>query len=215
MWVAQPMSRRLAMNHKALTSVVVTAALLLGAACSGGDDDAAPAGGGDQGGEAAATGDGGNNGNGNTGNNGNAEGGRPQDSSLDIEVRHPNGVVLRVNSIAFEGDDVALDTEVVNSSRETITFHPGNFASNRLRLIDDAGEEYNFIETQEDQPIELAPGDTLSGTMAFRGPLLGETEQLQLVTNVYTEDVGSWKVEDESETTYYPGFVVPIELTWQ
>jgi hypothetical protein len=203
------MSRRQAMNHKALTSVVVTAALLLGAACSGGDDDAGPAGGGNKGGEAAATGDGNN-------DSVDAEGGgRPQDAGLDVEMRHPNGVVLHVSSIAFEGDDVVLDTEVVNSSRDAITFHPGNYASNRLRLLDDAGQEYNFVETQEDQPIDLAPGETLSGTMAVRGPLLGQPEQLRLVTNVYSEDVDAWRLEDELDSSIYPGFVVPIELTWQ
>jgi hypothetical protein len=204
------------MNHKALTSVVVAAALLLGAACSGGDDDAGPAGG-DKGGEAAATGDG-NNGDGGgngSGDDSGGEGARPQGGSLDLEVRHPNGVVLRVNSIAFEGDDVVLDTEVVNSSREAITFHPGNYSSARLRLVDDAGQEYNFVETQEDQPLELAPGETLSGTTAFRGPVIGQPERLQLVTNIHTEDVGAWRLEDETDSTVYPGFVVPIEVTWQ
>jgi hypothetical protein len=202
------------MNHKALSSVVVAVAavtaLLLGAACSGGDGDAAGtagAAGGDKGG-AAAVGDGGSDGN-------SEDGGRPQDSALDVEVRHPNGVVLRVSTIAFQGDDVVLDTEVVNSSRDAITFHPGNYASNRLRLLDDAGQEYNFVETQEDQPIDLAPGETLSGTMAFRGPLLGQPEQLRLVTNVYSEDVDAWRLEDELDSSIYPGFVVPIELTWQ
>jgi S1-C subfamily serine protease len=29
----------------------------------------------------------------------------------------------------------------VNSSRDAITFHPGNYASNRLRILDDAGQE--------------------------------------------------------------------------
>jgi hypothetical protein len=210
------MSRRQAMNHKALTSVVVTAALLLGAACSGGDGDAGATDGGNKGGEAAATDDGNNDNNGSgNGSGSDDEGARPQGGSLDLEVRHPSGIVLRVNSIAFEGDDVVLDTEVVNSSRETSTFHMGNYSSARLRLVDDAGEEYNFVETQEDQPLPLAPGETLSGTMAFRGPVIGQPERLQVVTNVHTEDVGAWRLEDETDSTVYPGFVVPIELTWQ
>jgi hypothetical protein len=138
----------------------------------------------------------------------------PPDQPLDLEVRHPNGVTLRVSQLSFEEGDIVIDAEVVNSSRAEIVFHFGNVAGERLRLVDDAGVEYNFIEPAEDEDvIKVAAGETLDATLAFRGPLSGQPRQIRLVTNVYPRDLDGFDITEESDTARSPGFVVPIDLT--
>jgi hypothetical protein len=143
----------------------------------------------------------------------------PQDQDLDIELRNLNGVGLRVSRLSFEEGDIFVDAEVVNSSTYDITFHPGNGVGFALRLEDDAGNVYNFVEPEgtENQAIDVASGETVNGTFAFRGPLRGEPEQLTLVTNLYDEDIPRFDIDDEfspANELYQPGFVVPIELDW-
>jgi hypothetical protein len=138
---------------------------------------------------------------------------QPLDRPLDHEVRHPNGVVLRLSRLTLDGSDIVVDAEVVNGSRSEIVFHFGNVTGERLRLVDDAGVEYNFVEPAEDEDvIEIAAGETLDATLAFRGPLSGRPGRLRLVTNVYPDELDGFDVTQESDTTQYPGFVVPIDL---
>jgi hypothetical protein len=138
----------------------------------------------------------------------------PAPVDLDVEMRHPAEIVLRVSRLSFEGDDVVVDAEIINSSRNEVTFHPGNWSSGRLRLVDDAGQEYNFVEPAEDEPILLTPGETVTGSLAFRGPLQGEPAVVRMVNNVHTGSLDTWSPDDETEGSTYPVFVVPIELTW-
>jgi hypothetical protein len=138
----------------------------------------------------------------------------PEDQALDIVQRHPTGVTLSVTRVGSEGQDLVVDAEVVNSSRQEITFHQGNYSSGRVKLVDDAGEEYNLIELEEDTPIALAPGDTVDASFAFRGPLLGEPERIYFTVNTYTEDVPDFDPEGETDSMIYPRFVVPIDLVW-
>ncbi len=150
-----------------------------------------------------------------TGGSGGAGGaGAPApDQPLDHEVRHPNGVVLRLSRLTLDSSDIVVDAEVVNSSRSEIVFHFGNVTGERLRLVDDAGVEYNFVEPAEDEDIiEIAAGETLDATLAFRGPLSGRPDRLRLVTNVYPDELDGFDITQESDTTQYPGFVVPIDL---
>ncbi|HEY8545995.1 MAG TPA: hypothetical protein VIL36_13145 [Acidimicrobiales bacterium] len=139
----------------------------------------------------------------------------PQDQVLDIVQRHPNGMTLSVTRLGFEGQDVVVDVEAVNSSREEVTFHQGNWSSGRLKLVDDAGEEYNLIEVEEDTAIKLAPGEALDATFAFRGPLLGQPDRIYLAVNTYAEDVPTFDPEAETDGALFPAFVVPLDLTWE
>jgi hypothetical protein len=146
----------------------------------------------------------------------------PQDSDVNAEVRHPHGTTLTVDHIAFDDENILLDVSVVNGSPSQIIIH--SVASprggrNQLRLVDDAGNSYNFVlpEDEADAPyIAVEQGETLSGTLAFVGPLGGHPEQLRLVTNVDPEDVDAWSIEDEAaNSTNAPGLVVPIDLMWE
>ncbi len=145
----------------------------------------------------------------------------PQNLDLDVEQRHPNGTTLRLSGLSFDGNDIFIEAEVINGGPDEITFHDGSDESFSLRLVDDAGEEYGFIEAAheetpflDDGAIYVAPGETVSGTFAFRGPLHGLPDQLQVVTNVLSDDIEGFNLDDQYEGAYDPGFVVPFELTW-
>ena len=217
------------MNPKAWAGAVLAAAVLLGPACGddgGGDEETAridsgqPGDGGSVGDEVTTTPTTDDSGDGGDGDGGDEQGGAevsdrtPQEQDLGIDVRHPTGVSVVLSHLGFEGRDVIIDAEVVNASRDTITFHFGNYSSQRLRLVDDAGQEYNLIEVEEDQSIDLAPGETLEAAFAFRGPLHGEPERLWFVTNEETDNVETFDPEAESDSTIFPKFVIPIELEW-
>lgn len=149
------------------------------------------------------------------------QGNVPRDQDLDIELRHPNGTTLKLNRLGFDGIDILVDFEVINSGQEKVTFHDGGPGSYRLRLVDDAGEEYNFVEAPheetpflDDGAIYVEPGETVSGTLAFRGPLFGEPDRLQFVTNVVAEDIPGYNLDEQYEAAHDPAFVVPLDLTW-
>ena len=148
--------------------------------------------------------------------------GLPQDSDLDIEMRNPDGTRLTLDHIAFEGDNIMVHGEVYNGSSTLVYFHDSlsvNGAAAELRLVDDAGNTYHFLMPPEEGPsVFVDQGETVSGTFTFLGPLVGHPQQLRLVTNVAPEDVDSWSLADEEGNRpaidSEPGFVVPIDLTW-
>jgi hypothetical protein len=146
----------------------------------------------------------------------------PQDTDVDAEVRHPHGTRLTVGHIAFDDENILLDVSVVNGSPSQIIVHSvvsPMGGRHLLRLVDEAGNSYNFVLPEDEADaayIAVEQGETLSGTLAFVGPLVGHPEQLRLVTNVDPEDVDAWSLEDEADnTTNSPGFVVPIDLVWE
>jgi hypothetical protein len=226
----QPEHGDVEMTYRTLVPVVVvTALLLLGAACSDdGEDDAQltskPASENDSSsttandddgqGSTTVTADGGEPSGESTGG-GTSESEAPEDQDLDVEMRNPYGVTLRVSGLSFDGGDIFVDAEVINSSTydATITTWDSGY---QLRLVDDAGQTYNYVEAEGQQDsIALAAGESVEGTFAFRGPLSGQPEQLMLVTGVYDEDIAGFDVNDESTASpYEPGFVVPFGLTW-
>jgi hypothetical protein len=149
-----------------------------------------------------------------SGDDGSSQGSTPQGQDLDIHMRTPGGVTLTVSRISFEGDDILVDAEVVNGYSDEVEIHGGNDYDSRLRLVDDADQEYTFIEGADSETIGLAPGETVEGTFAFRGPLSGEPTEISLVINVGPWALDGWNVDDQTPG-WYPEFVVPIPLTWE
>jgi hypothetical protein len=229
-------------NHRSLAAAAAALALLvpIGAACSGDDDGPAlrtsadgpaattattgPGGdvsdtgatgsdaGGSDGGSDAGGSDGGS-------DSGGSQGDVPEDAALDISQRTPGGVTLNVTGLHFDGDDILVDAEFKNGQADYEVYLYQGYPTYDLHLLDAAGQAYNFIEPEgEGSPmsegqIVLQPGESLSGTFAFRGPLAGRPDQISLVSNLYDENVATYELEDQTEGTY-PAFVVPMDLTW-
>jgi hypothetical protein len=153
---------------------------------------------------------------------GTAGGGEPQDEAIDVNLRTPEGVTLTLSRLSFDSGDILVEAEVVNGSTYDITFHPRAGYDTALRLMDDAGQVYPFIETTEgedcspyicDDGLDLAPGERIGGLLAFRGPLFGEPSRLTLITNLDSENAAGFDVANQTDP-YYPAFVVPMDLTW-
>ena len=144
----------------------------------------------------------------------------PQDRDLDVQMRNPDGTTLTVSHVAFDGDNIALDLEFFNGSPRDIFVHSTAGGEGALRLVDDAGNVYNFLVPAEEAAsvyTTVAQGETLSGTFVFLGPLIGHPQQLRLVTNVAQDQIDSWTLDDEvnrGACCLEPGFVVPIDLDW-
>ena len=149
-----------------------------------------------------------------------AAGERPQDRELDVDVRNPDGTALTLSHIAFEGDNILVDMEVLNGSSRMITIHSTAGGDGALRLVDDTGNVYSFLAPPEESQAvytTVEQGETLSGTFAFVGPLVGQPDQLRLVTNVAADEIDTWSLDNEVDRgvcCLEPGFVVPIDLTW-
>jgi hypothetical protein len=211
---SNPLARRLAV-------ALVVCALALGAAACGDDDGG---GGGSAIGE--ATGGDTDSGDGSDGSSdgGDAGGstGTPQDADLDVQARSSEGATLTVSSIAFEGDNILVDLEVLNGSPEEISIHDTTWTETQLRLVDDEGNAYNFLQPDDAEDISLdavAQGESISGTLEFMGPLVGETQELRLVTNMDAdlEAINDWQPGDTCSNACggkWPGLVAMIPLEW-
>ncbi len=139
----------------------------------------------------------------------------PQDAPLDVDVRHPNGTTFRMTEIRFEGNDIFIDAEIINGFSRTITLFADPVWGERLRLVDEEGHTYSYVPAGEGDPdIDLAPGESIEGTFAFRGPLHGRPRQLTLAVNAYDDDFEGFDLASETDHTDYPRFVIPLELTW-
>lgn len=139
----------------------------------------------------------------------------PLDADLDIETRHPAGVVIRLNRIAFEGNDILLGAELINGARWSVKLHDDGHPWNLLRLVDEAGQEYHYVETDEGDLV-LEPGESVTGTLAFRGPLVGRSERVRLVINTRPSAVDNFDMDRQMVGSGLPTrFVIPIDVTWE
>ncbi|HKE74936.1 MAG TPA: hypothetical protein VKB57_15045 [Acidimicrobiales bacterium] len=210
------------MTYRRLAPLALAAALLLGGACSHDSDGQAaltsrtasrsdgsstttageP---GTSTTEPAGTGDGGST----------ERGAAPENQNLDVEQRNPYGVTLKVSGLRFEKGDIFVDAELINGSTYDATITTWD-SGEQLRLVDDAGQTYNYVEAKGDQEtIAMDAGESVKGTFAFRGPLTGEPDHLSLVMGVYDDDIDGFDLADKSKANpWSPGFVVPFELTW-
>lgn len=199
--------------RRGLVALAVVALALGVAACSGDDDGDAAGQSQSAGGDTGDSGDGG-------GQPGGGESSfRPEGrDDLGIEVRNPRGLRMAVNSIAFEGDNILVGLEFHNGTPEDVSVHDTTWDYTVLRLVDDAGNAYNFLPPEEDDEAQvdlstIPVGDSVSGTLTFLGPLDGETEQLQVVTNVEASAIEDFTFDGLVDESGWPALVASIDLS--
>ena len=108
-------------------------------------------------------------------------------AALNLEAKHPNGTVLRVNGISFDSNTTTVQLKVTNT-REP---HAGVIRLNQswgsihntMILKDDFGEEYPLIASGANPKVEVEPGTTMTEAFTFRGRMNPSTEMVTLVTN--------------------------------
>jgi hypothetical protein len=195
--------------RRGLAALAVVALALGVAACSGDDD-------GDAAGQTQPAG-------GDIGDGGGQQGGestfQPEGrDDLGIEVRNPRGLRMAVSSIAFEGDNILVGLEFHNGTPEDVSVHDTTWDYTVLRLVDDAGNAYNFLPPEEDDEAQvdlstIPVGDSVSGTLTFLGPLEGETEQLRVVTNVEASTIEDFTFDGLVDESGWPALVASIDLS--
>jgi hypothetical protein len=136
----------------------------------------------------------------------------PADQPLDVRVDHPGGVQLRVTSIAFERDHVALGLVATNGT-DRLVLLSGDSLSDPMVLEDDRDNAYRFVPPQDDAATSIAetyvPVDaasTLEGTFVFAGRVHPDTTEFTLTTNPESDDT------EPTAAVFRPRMVVEIPV---
>ena len=99
---------------------------------------------------------------------------------LDLQANHPNGTVLQVKEISFSPDHISLKLAITNGHDNAIQLNRNN---SEMILVDNLGNQYRLAAPPQNPKIEIAQGQTLSGTFVFLGRLAPTATSLSLVTN--------------------------------
>lgn len=120
---------------------------------------------------------------------------------LAIEQQHPNGGVLKLNSIQVKPTETVVNITYVNGHRNEVRL---NWLSTNKRTYLLADNRKFYISPPiTDEQIKVASGATVTGDLVFIGAV-PQTSQLQLVVN----ENGS-----TSESGFNPKFVVDVPVT--
>ncbi len=93
----------------------------------------------------------------------------PKATELDTELRHPNGTVFRLKQIGYGPTSINIDVEVINGFTESIEL--AGRSNEGAHLADDLNNQYNFVKPATNTTLRVDPGATLTGTLAFLGPI--------------------------------------------
>lgn len=126
-------------------------------------------------------------------------GGQPM--KLSAEQQHPNGGVLKVNSLQVKPTETVVNMTYVNGhTREVQLNWTGN--NKRTYLLAD-NRKFFLSPPVVDERVKIQPGATVTGDLVFIGAV-PETNRVQLVVN---EDGGT------SDWSYNPKFVIDLPVT--
>lgn len=100
-------------------------------------------------------------------------------AEADVQDRHPNGHLLTVEQVEVFERSIALQVALVNGRTDPISL-----SCNRLWLVDDVGNSYEFSPPEQNSGLEVGPGEELSGTVVLLGVLDPDATNLTLRTDV-------------------------------
>ncbi|MDJ0594976.1 MAG: hypothetical protein QNJ72_34200 [Pleurocapsa sp. MO_226.B13] len=103
----------------------------------------------------------------------------PSDRTLDLQVNHANGSVIRLNKISFQEDNIVADLAITNGYKNEIRLN--NHRDMRLR--DNLGNIYNLATLPQNPEVKIPPGQTLTGKFVFLGRISPQADSLTLATN--------------------------------
>ncbi len=117
----------------------------------------------------------------------------PDDIEINERIQHPTGVIVTLESIAFEDDYISVKFMVQNGYRAYVKLDLDGVA-----LEDDTGFFYSF------QPVDLRveENERMEGTLNFIGRLDDEASSLTLSFNQEADDD-----DMERDDTQYPKIV--------
>ena len=103
----------------------------------------------------------------------------PANQTLDLQVNHANGSVMRLNTISFQEDNMVVDLAITNGYKDSIRLN--NHRDFLLR--DNLGNIYNLATIPQNPEVKILPGQTLTGKFVFLGRISPQANSLTLATN--------------------------------
>lgn len=101
---------------------------------------------------------------------------------LDVQVAHPNGVVLQLTSLQSRPMETAIGVRVVNGREREV--HLNRFNQRRAYIVMDSGERIYISPPAGNTDLTIPAGQSMEGELVFLGRLpRGESATLVLNEN--------------------------------
>lgn len=101
---------------------------------------------------------------------------------LDVQVAHPNGVVLQLTSLQSRPMETAVGVRVVNGREREV--HLNRFNQRRAYIVMDSGERIYIAPPAGNTDLTIPSGQSMEGELVFLGRLpRGESATLVLNEN--------------------------------
>lgn len=120
---------------------------------------------------------------------------------LDIQVAHPNGVVLQLTSLQSRATETAVGIRVLNGRDREVFLN--RFNNRNGYIVVDTGERIYLSPPVGNTDLALPAGQTLEGELVF----LGRLPQAQNAVFILNENSGA---DNQYSTT--PGFRINLPL---
>ncbi len=120
---------------------------------------------------------------------------------LDVQVAHPNGVVLQLTSLQSRDTETVVGVRVINGDDKAIDLN--RFNNRDGYLVVESGERLYLSPPAGNPRLAIQPGQTLEGELVFLGRL-PKTQSAILVLNENSST--------DSEYTQVPGFRINLPL---
>ncbi len=87
---------------------------------------------------------------------------------VDVQMAHPGGVVLQVNSVRSSGERTLVDVLVMNGRPRDAALAGGRDST---YILDDGGQKLLLVKSSTNPALTVAPGQTMAGQLVFGGSL--------------------------------------------
>lgn len=125
-----------------------------------------------------------------------------EQAPLDIQVAHPNGVVLQLTSLQSRETETVVGVRVINGHDHEI--HLNRFNNRDGYIVVESGERLYLSPPPGNTRLSVQPGQTLEGELVFLGRL-PPTQSAILVLNEHNTS--------DSQFARSPGFRVNLPLS--
>lgn len=120
---------------------------------------------------------------------------------LDLQVAHPNGVVLQLTSLQSRETETVVGVRVINGDDREVDLN--RFNNRDGYIVVESGERLYLSPPSVNTSLAVQPGQTLEGELVFLGRLPA-TQNAVLVLNENSSV--------DSEHTRVPGFRIDLPL---
>ena len=90
---------------------------------------------------------------------------------LDVQIAHPNGVVLQLLSVGASGDHVVVNARVLNGRDREVKLAQG---TEKSYLLTDSGEKLFLVPPTANEAVAIPAGQAMDVALVFAGKLPGD-----------------------------------------